>query len=127
MSSKLSAKAVLQRGTARLSPLQAVQVAQSVLTLTGQGGGGPGLVDRLRRKSGLDVIDFESGKTEDEAGSVSVGKYVSDRVLLRAEKGFDATGPRAGVEVEVLPNLSVESKVGTNASTSLGVKLKKDY
>jgi translocation and assembly module TamB len=116
---------LFQKGTAKLSPLQAVQVAQSVLNLTGRGG--PGVVDRMRRATGLDVIDFEAGEGEGAAGGVSVGKYVSDNVLLRAEKGLDNTGPRAGIEVEVTPNISVESKVGGNASTSVGVKLKKDY
>ena len=66
-------------------------------------------------------------RSADSAGAVSVGKYVSDNVLLRAEKGLDNTGPRAGIEIEVTPNISIESKVGSNAATSVGVKVKKDY
>lgn len=117
---------LFDKGTARLTALQAVQVAQSVMMLSGRGGG-PGVVDRIRRATGLDVIDFQSGETADSAGAVSVGKYVSDNVLLRAEKGLDNTGPRAGIEIEVTPNISIESKVGSNAATSVGVKVKKDY
>ncbi|WP_119418487.1 translocation/assembly module TamB domain-containing protein [Desertibaculum subflavum] len=118
---------LFDRGTARLTPLQAFQVAQAALSLARGGSGGAGIVDRLRRATGLDVLDFESAEGEGAAGAVSVGKYVSDNVLIRAEKGLDSTGPRAGIEVEVTPNISVESKVGANAATSVGVKIKKDY
>jgi translocation and assembly module TamB len=117
---------LFERGTARLSPLQALQVAQTALTLARGGSGGPGMIDRLRRATGLDVLDFQSGDGENAAGSVSVGMYVSDNVLLRAEQGLGDTGPQVGVEVEITPNISVESKVG-GAATSAGVKIKKDY
>src|SRR5690606_31133452 len=52
---------LFNKATAELSPGEAIQLAQAVAQLTGVTGGGDGLVENLRRKLGVDVLDVTAG------------------------------------------------------------------
>src|SRR5207253_3211282 len=90
----------------QLSTAQAIQLAQAVAQLTGGSGGG--LVDRLRKTTGLDVIDLKpvEGKTGAAGQALSVGKYVGNRVMITGEQGITPGSSRGGVEVSVTDQLS---------------------
>ena len=67
------------------------------------------------RLIGVDVL---SAGTNEQSGEVEVraGKYVADDVFVGVTQGADPTSTKVTVEVEVTPNISVESDVGQDAS-----------
>lgn len=107
-----------------LSPAQALQLAQAVASLAGGGGGS--VLDDIRRGVGLDVLRVESGEKASDT-SLQAGKYVSDDVYLKVEQGLTPESRRVGVEVRVLPRITVEGDVGAQGSSRVGVKWRYDY
>ena len=111
----------------KLSPLQAIQLTQSLQRLSGQAapGGGFDPVGTLRSATGLDDLTFELDDTGQ--ASVGAGKYLSDNVYLEFETGADPGSSNANVEIEVTPNITIESEIGQDARTGAGVFWKWDY
>nr|WP_246499749.1 translocation/assembly module TamB domain-containing protein [Azospirillum soli] len=114
------------KSVANLGAAEAVQLAQSAATLAGFGGGGGGLLDRVRRGLGVDRLDFTTGENG-RGGAVEAGRYVSDRVYVGVEQGIGANQSRATVEVDITKNIKAEADVGADAETRLGVKWEMNY
>jgi translocation and assembly module TamB len=107
-----------------LSPLEAVNLAQGIRTLTN---GKPGTTDRIREAVGLDVLRFEEGEDADSAGAVSVGRYVRDGVYVGAKKSVDSEAGSVVVEIDLLPNVKVDAEVGQGGGGSTGITWEKKY
>lgn len=116
------------RSVTEMTPAQGLQLAQAAATLAG--GGGPGILDRVRAATGLDRLDISSREPSAAGGpsgtTVTAGEYVSDRVFVGVEQGLKSDSTRPKVEVEITPNVTVESSVGSS-SAGLGVNWKWDY
>lgn len=136
---EILSRLIFGREMTRLTPAQGLQLAQAAATLSS---GGPGMLDKMRRKLGLDTLNIGSGSDDDalrpgarrdatggnggtENTGVSAGKYVADGVYVGAEQRLSGE-TRSKVEIEVLPNVSVETTAGTRGE-SVGVMWKKDY
>ncbi|WP_416898099.1 MAG: translocation/assembly module TamB domain-containing protein [Minwuia sp.] len=107
-----------------LSPLEAVNLAQGINTLTN---GKPGTTDRIRDAVGLDVLRFEEADDPESAGAVSVGRYVRDGVYVGAKKSVDNEAGSVVVEIDVLPNVKVDTEVGQDGGTSTGITWEYKY
>ena len=109
-----------------ITPLQAVQLAAAVNRLRG---GGPGVLDRLRTALGVDTLDVGGGDgTTSNAGTtVRAGKYLSEGIYVEGETGTAAQSSKARVEVEILPNVSLQAETGADANRGVGVKWQFDY
>lgn len=112
------------KNVGELGTNEALRLATGAAVLFGPSGGASSLPDRIRRAAGLDIIDFNSTNGEPRA---VFGKYVSDRILVKIEQGLSQDSSAVGVEVEVFRNFSIESKVGRDGSSRLGVKWRYDY
>ncbi len=110
------------RGLDQLSPLQAIQLANSIAVLAGRGSGG--LLDSLRGTAGLDDLDI----TTDDDGNVALraGKYVSDNVYTDVEVNQDGEAT-ISLNLDVTPNLTVRGATGATGGTSLGLFYERDY
>lgn len=110
------------RGLDQLSPLQALQLANSVAILAGRGSGG--LLENLRGSAGLDDLDV----TTDADGNVALraGKYISDNVYtdVQVNQNGEAT---ISLNLDVTPNLTVRGSAGATGSGSIGLFFEKDY
>ena len=103
-----------------ISPLQAVQIAQTLDRLSGEGR--LDTVDPLgtiRDATGVDDILVASDGNKDV--TVGAGKYLTDSVYLELEKGSGAQSAAAKVDVEINPEVTLESK--TNESGNTGATL----
>ncbi|MDF1720906.1 MAG: translocation/assembly module TamB domain-containing protein [Minwuia sp.] len=107
-----------------MSPLEAIQLAQSINTLTNGGGG---TTDKLRKAVGLDVLRVEEGNDPDSAGSVAVGRYVREGVYVGAKQSLDSEAGSVVVEIDVLPNLKVDAEVGRGGGGSTGLTWERRY
>jgi translocation and assembly module TamB len=133
---EILARILFGKSASNLSSLEAAQLAVAAAELSA-GGGGPGLLDRLRSFVGVDVLRVGSAETagtgadgDAEGGTtptVEAGKYVTDDVFVGVEQGATADSSKVTVEVEVTDNIAVESDVGATGSGNLGIKFQWDY
>ena len=123
---EILARVLFDKNTTQLTPFEALQLAGAAAELSGRGSGGGGVLDFARNLVGVDVLRFESGEDSDLPG-LSAGKYVTDDVYVGVKQGATAGSGSVGVEVELTPNISVESGVDQRGSSELGVKFKWDY
>jgi translocation and assembly module TamB len=125
---EIVSRMLFHKNTSQLSTGEAVHLAAAVATLSGNDGGAGGILDATRHTLGIDVLRIEStGSGEDEAPAVSAGKYVTEDVYVGVEQGTASDSGSVGVEVELTPNISVESGVGQTGESNVGIKFKWDY
>ncbi|MDH5556693.1 MAG: translocation/assembly module TamB, partial [Alphaproteobacteria bacterium] len=118
------ARVLFNKSTGRLSAAEALQLAQAVGTLTGVSDGG-GIMDFARGMLNLDVLRFGEAGAEGPGGA-EAGKYINDRVYIGVE-GNAAGESGVTVEIEITPRLKLESDVGAESKSQMGLKWKRDY
>jgi translocation and assembly module TamB len=111
------------RSVSELNPVQAIILADSYRTLSG--GGGPGIMAKARNFLGVDQLNVG---TDEESGGVDVGvgKYLREDVYLEFEQNVETGARGARVEVEITPEISVESSTNTDGG-GIGVNWKKNF
>ncbi len=122
---ELLAQLLFGKASGALSPFEAVQLAQAAAEIAGVGGGA-GTLDKFRKALGLDRLDVQSG--EGTSGpSLSAGRYVTRNVFIGAKQGTDVKSSAATVEIELTPNLKLETDVGADASSKAGINWEWNY
>jgi len=113
------------RSAGNITPLQALQLADSINTLTR--GGGLDLLGRTRQLLGLDQLSLtQTGKTSEKT-ALSAGKYLSEEVYLEMQQGISPETGKALLKWEITPNVSVQTEVGVNAEAGVGINWRWDY
>lgn len=112
------------RGVARISAVEAAQLAQTVASLSGRGG--LGFLDRARRALGVDVLRVEAGEG-DRGPALTAGRYLAKDVYVGVSQGAGAKSGEATVEVEVTPNVTIETEIGPTSGSQIGARWKFDY
>ncbi len=122
---EILAKVLFDKSTGQLTAVEALELAAAVATLTGTGPTGAGFLDKLRAGLGVDVLRV--GTTEDGRAAVTVGEYLTDGVYVGIDQGAERQSTRATVEVEVTPNITVNTDVGQDNQGRVGIKWQWDY
>lgn len=131
---EILARLLFGRELASITPIQAVQLAAAVNTL--RGGGGLDLLGETRALLGVDVIDIRTEQEDaavegEEHGRartmVGVGKYITEDIFVEVERGLTGDSGGVSVEIELTPNVTVDTAVGADARTGVGVKWRYDY
>lgn len=111
---------------ANLSAIQAVQLASSLNSLRGSGGGLNPL-GKLRSATGIDRLRILApDQTSGRGTALAAGHYLTDNIyveLITDARGFTATQ----LEVSLTKWLSVLSQAGGSGANSVNVRIKKDY
>ncbi|MCJ2177431.1 translocation/assembly module TamB domain-containing protein [Novosphingobium album (ex Hu et al. 2023)] len=111
---------------ANLSAIQAVQLASSLNSLRGTGGGLNPL-GKLRSAAGIDRLRILGADEASGRGTaLAAGHYLTDDIyveLITDARGFTATQ----LEVSVTKWLSVLSQAGGSGANSVNVQIKKNY
>ncbi|MDY6989701.1 MAG: translocation/assembly module TamB [Thermodesulfobacteriota bacterium] len=124
-SDEILSRLLFGRGVAHITPMQALRLAHAARTLTA--GGGFDFMGRARKMLGVDQLEVkQSGEDANEA-SISAGKYLRDGVYLEVEKGSGPESGKTSVEIEVTPNLTLETEIGENAEGGAGINWRKNY
>jgi translocation and assembly module TamB len=113
------------RSASNITPLQALQLADSINTLAR--GGGLDLLARTRQVLGLDQLTLKQSGTTQEKTALSAGKYLSEEVYLEVQQGISPETGKASLKWEITPNISVQTEVGVNAEAGVGVNWRWDY
>lgn len=110
------------RDASQLSAFQALQLANAVATLAGNGG--EGIVSKLRKSFDLDDLDI----TTDNEGNAGLraGKYISENVYTDVTVG-GKDGAEVSINIDLTPNLTARGKANAAGDTSIGIYFEKDY
>jgi translocation and assembly module TamB len=127
------------QGVGQITAGQGLQLAEAAATLAG---GGPGTLDRLRGKLGLDWLGFGQGPAgaaspilnpsvvspaTSNATAVSAGKYVAPGVSVGVTQGVSPPTSKVTVEIDVGHHVTVDTEAGQNGGTGIGLNYKYDY
>lgn len=124
---EIVARVLFGKDSSKLSGLEAAQLAAALAELTGRGGDG-GLLGKARSVLGVDVLNVETNEVNGETSpALSAGKYVTDKVFVGVKQGVATGSSAVSVEVELTPNISVESETNATGESDIGVKFKWDY
>jgi translocation and assembly module TamB len=124
---EIMARILFGGSVSEISALQAVQLATSLNSLRG-GGGGLNPLGKLRSSTGLDRLRIlGADDTTGRGTSIAAGFYVSDDIYLEIitdARGFTATQ----IEIALSKALSILSQVGTSGgSNNVNVRYRKQY
>ncbi|MGJ8570851.1 MAG: translocation/assembly module TamB domain-containing protein [Hoeflea sp.] len=119
------AQLVFGRSMSSLSPLQIAQLAEAAGQLTGAVKGG-GLVEQLRRATGVDDIDV---RTDEDTGatSVGVGKYLNDRTYFGIESGSSAGSGKARIDLDIGRGIKLRGEASSGGETKGGIFYEREY
>ncbi|PPQ36280.1 autotransporter secretion inner membrane protein TamB [Rhodoblastus acidophilus] len=106
-----------------LTPVQSLQLAQTVAMLSGQGGAD--VFDKMRRAMGVDSLDVQFGP--DGSPRVGSSRYILPNVSVGARTGTKPEDSAATLSVDVTKRLRVQGEAGADGSTSLGVGAQWEY
>jgi len=124
---EILARLLFGRSVDKISPIQALKLAQALRSLSGDSRlPGMDFLGTTRRLLGLDQLEFRTTDGGSETG-LGFGKYLTEDIYVDVEKDLRGTGGRISVEVELTPNISLESQVGADAETGIGINWKYDY
>ncbi len=129
------ARLLFGRGTATLTPMEMVQIASAVASLTGITAGVGDPLETVRKGLGLDRLSIGGASPTLEAG-----RYVTPGVYVGAKQGVTGTGTQATVQIDIIKGLKVEGTAGTgtpsnatpgnpgtSGSNSVGVIYQREY
>jgi translocation and assembly module TamB len=114
------------RSVGNLSTIQAVQLAASLNSLRGSGGGLNPL-GKLRSATGVDRLRIlGADETTGRGTALAAGQYLTDDIYIEFitdARGFTATQ----LEVSLTPTLSILSQAGGSGATDVEVRYRKNY
>ncbi|XBQ16710.1 MAG: translocation/assembly module TamB domain-containing protein [Oceanicaulis sp.] len=121
---EVASRILFGEGAANLSGLQAAQLAASLASLSGSGGGFDPL-GALRQASGLDQL----GVRQDAEGDTVVagGRYISEDVYLELESGTSSAAPATTIEWELTRRFTLLSRVDADGEASVAVSWRTEY
>jgi translocation and assembly module TamB len=124
---EILARILFGQSAGTISAFQALQMAQAGAALMSGSGGSLDLLSRTRKLAGLDELDFVPGQGGLETTRLRAAKYLAKGVKVTVDQGAAADSGSVAVEVDITPNISVESKVGADSNQGVGVNWKWDY
>ena len=122
---EIMARILFGRTMASITPLQAVTLGLSIKKLTGGKSMLPDFMGKTREILGIDRLEI--GRGESGGATVGVGKYIHEKVYVEAEKGTAPGEDKARVEVDLGPNLGMESEIGSDGEGGIQFNWKLDY
>jgi translocation and assembly module TamB len=124
-SDEILSQLLFGREVSQISPLQAIELGNALNTMLGKSS--YDIVGRTRKILGVDQLELKQSGESVDGATVSVGKYLIDSLYIEVEKGLGAESNKASVTWEATPNISIDTEIGENASTGVGVNWKWDY
>ncbi len=119
---EILAQLVFGKGIAKISPLQAVQLASAISTLIGEGG--EGVVGNIRNRFGLDDLDVVT--TQEGPVAVKAGKYISENTYADVTANSEGK-TEINLNLDLNPNFTARGSVTTDGDSGLGLYFEKDY
>jgi translocation and assembly module TamB len=117
---------LFNEAVSEISPLQAVQLSQTLLSLGGDDR--TDVLGNIRKSLGVDRLDIKSTETEEgNELTVRVGKYLSRVFFVSINKNITAETNELAIEAELAKNVKAQVEIDDDAQGTLILKWQKDY
>ncbi|WP_431311021.1 translocation/assembly module TamB domain-containing protein [Methylobacterium nigriterrae] len=115
---------LFKKAAGKLSPFQALQLAQGVAQLSG-GAGGVDAFEQARKGLGLDSLDVSTGASGGPA--VGASRYLSDRLSVGVKAGAKPADTAATIDYDVTRRVKIQGEAGSDGRTAVGVGAEWEY
>jgi autotransporter translocation and assembly factor TamB len=123
---EIISRVLFDKSANALTAAEALELATVVANMARGDPNDGGVLGGVRGALGLDVLSV--GASDAGTGAaVSAGRYLADGVYVGVDQGTETDSTKAKVEVDLTPNLTLESGVGADNTGSVGVKWQWDY
>ena len=109
------------RGFETLSLFQAAQLASSLATLSGRT---DGIMERLRRNTGLDDLDVRTD--EDGETSVRLGSYLTENIYTDVEVSPQGSA-EVSINIDLSPSVTARGRIDNEGRAGVGLFFERDY
>jgi translocation and assembly module TamB len=118
---EILSRILFQRPSGSLSAFQAIELANAVATLSGNGDA----FERLRKTLGVDSLDISTSAT----GGASVGatRAINDRISVGVTTGARPQDNGVNVNLDVTPHLRLQAGVDESGGSSAGIGAEWEY
>jgi len=113
---------LFDKDISEISALQALQLAQTVVSLSGKGG--PGVLESIRKKIGVDRLNIVGKDGTDEI-AVQIGWYLSHGITLSLSQS--ATSADVTVEVDLKNGFIFQAETQNREEGKFSLKWNKNY
>jgi translocation and assembly module TamB len=121
--SSLLSRILFNKDISEISPIQALQLAQTIVTLSG--GAGPDVLEKIRKSLGVDRLNIVSGQNGSDQVSVQIGKYLTKGVMVTLSQGVDSS--QIIVEVELKHGFLLQAETQEDEEGKFSLKWNKNY
>ncbi len=120
--SSILAKILFNKDISDISPMQAIQLAQTIVTLSG--GTGPDVIEKIRKSLGIDRLNIVSASGSDDI-SLQIGKYITRGVMITLSQSADSS--QVIVEVELSKGFIFQAETQEEDEGKFTLKWNKNY
>lgn len=122
--SAILARILFNKDVSELSAGQAVQLANTIVTLAGSSG--PTVLESIRKNLGIDRLNVSVPATK-ETGyvAIEIGKYITEGVLISLIQSTKTSQVR--VEVQISPSFALEAETQEDNQGKFSFKWNKNY
>jgi translocation and assembly module TamB len=120
---EILSRVLFGRSLSAVTPLQAGKLALALRSLSGKGDT-LDLLERTRKLLRVEQVELRDVNGETALG---LGKYLTEDVYVDVEKGLGSEPGKVSVQVELTPNITLETEAGTDASKGIQLEWKYDY
>ncbi len=137
-SDEILARVLFNRETNKITPMQALRLAEGLRSLSGRGNA-LDFLGRTREFLGLGQLELREtgrepglspgrkGTGEDKGIGLGIGKYLTEDIYVDVEKGVGSDSGKLSVRVEITPQVTLETEAGLDDSKGIGLHWKRDY
>ena len=128
---QILAQLLFGQSAASLSALQAAELGAALASLSGVGGGGPGVLSKLQKTLGLDRLSVGANNTSNATGTessgaaVAAGRYVSKRIYIEGKQSTTGTS-QVQVDVDLTKHLKLQTRLGNGSAITQGTTPEND-
>jgi translocation and assembly module TamB len=121
--SSIVSRILFNKDVSELSAFQAIQLADTIVSLSG--GAGPGVLESIRKSLGVDRLNFTSTGSGQERIAVQIGKYLTEGVMVTLSQSTE--GSQVVVEVELKAGFILQAETQEDEQGKFTLKWNKNY
>lgn len=106
-----------------ITAFQALQVAQTIVTLSG--GAGPDVLEKIRKSIGVDRLNIVSSSQNPDEVALQIGKYLTKGVMVTLSQGFNSS--QVIVEVELKYGFLLQAETQEVEEGKFSLKWNRNY
>lgn len=121
--SSLLARILFNKDISEISAVQALQIAQTVISLSGNSG--PDILEKIRRTIGIDRLTLITSENDPGKISLQIGKYLMRGVLLTLSQGAESRN--VSVEVDLRKGIKFQAEFNEEQQGKFSLKWHHHY